>query len=174
MGCLMAFTIYEASIPPIIRALENLSRILDKAVAHTKAEDKSLDTLLEARLAPDMHPFPRQIQIASDVAKMGAARLAGVEPPSYPDEEKTFPELQQRIAKTIAYLKGFQPEQFEGAESRTVVLKFPGGEMSFSGRDYLNGFVLPNLYFHITTAYALLRHNGINIGKMDYLGPPPA
>jgi uncharacterized protein len=170
----MAFTIFEASIPPMIRALENLSRILDKAVAQTKAEDKSLDTLLEARLAPDMHPFPRQIQIASDVAKLGAARLAGQEAPSFPDEEKTFPELQQRIAKTISYLKGFRPDQFEGAESRTVVLKFPNGEMSFSGRDYVNGFVLPNLYFHITTAYALLRLNGITIGKMDYLGPPPA
>lgn len=170
----MAFTIYEASLPPTIRALENLSKILDKAVAQTKAEDKNLDTLLEARLAPDMHPFPRQIQITSDIAKMGAARLASVEPPSYPDEEKTFPELQQRIAKTIAYLKTFRPEQFEGAEARTVVLKFPNGEMSFSGRDYLTGFVLPNLYFHITTAYGLLRHKGIAIGKMDFLGPPPA
>jgi uncharacterized protein len=170
----MAFTVYEALIPPTIRALENLSAILDKAVAQTKSEDKSLDTLIEARLAPDMHPFPRQIQIASDIAKMGAARLAGVEPPSYPDEEKTFPELHQRIAKTIAYLKTFRPEQFEGAESRIVVLKFPNGEMSFSGRDYLTGFVFPNLYFHITTAYALLRSNGIAIGKMDYLGPPPA
>jgi hypothetical protein len=170
----MALTVYDVLIPPTIRALENLSAILDKAVAQTKSEDKNLDTLLEARLAPDMHPFPRQIQIASDVAKMGAARLAGVEPPSYPDEEKTFPELHQRLAKTIAYLKTFRPEQFEGAESRTVVLKFPNGEMSFSGRDYLTGFVFPNLYFHITTAYGLLRSNGIAIGKMDYLGPPPA
>jgi hypothetical protein len=170
----MAFTIYEASIPPMTRALENLSKILDKAVAQAKAEDKSIGELLEARLAPDMHPFPRQIQIASDIAKMGAARLAGVEPPSYPDEEKTFPELQQRIAKTVAYLKTFRPEQFDGAEARTVVLKFPGGEMSFSGRDYLTGFVLPNIYFHITTAYGLLRQKGIAIGKMDYLGPPPS
>lgn len=170
----MAFTIYEAAIPPMIRALDNLSKILEKAAAQTRAEDKNLDDLLEARLAPDMYPLPRQIQIASDVAKMGAARLAGVEPPSYPDEEKTFPELQQRIAKTISYLKTFRPEQFDGAESRTVVLKFPGGEMSFSGRDYLTGFVLPNIYFHITTAYGLLRQKGIAIGKMDYLGPPSA
>lgn len=168
----MAFTIYEAAIPPTIRALDNLSKILEKAAAQTRAEDKNLDDLLEARLAPDMYPLPRQIQIASDVAKIGAARLAGVEPPSYPDEEKTFPELQQRIAKTISYLKTFRPEQFDGAEARTVVLKFPGGEMSFSGRDYLTGFVLPNIYFHITTAYGLLRQKGIAIGKMDYLGPP--
>jgi hypothetical protein len=120
-----------------------------------------------------MHPFPRQIQIASDVAKIGAAKLAGDEPPSFPDEEKTFPELQQRIAKTLGYIRGFQPERFEGAEARTVVMKFPSGEMSFSGRDYLTGFVLPNFYFHISTAYGLLRHNGVAIGKMDYLGPPP-
>lgn len=170
----MAFTVFESSIPPMIRALENLSGILEKAVAQAKAEDKNLDELLEARLAPDMFPFPRQIQIASDVAKMGAAKLAGQEPPSYPDEEKTFPELQQRIAKTVAYLKTFRPEQFEGAEARRVVLKFPTGEMSFPGGEFLTGFVLPNIYFHVTTAYGLLRQKGISIGKMDYLGPPPA
>ena len=169
----MPFTVYDALIPPMVRGLENLSRILDKAVAQAKSEDKDLNLLLEARLAPDMYPFPRQVQIASDVAKMGAAKLAGVEPPSYPDEEKTFPELQQRIAKTLNYIRSFQPEQYEGAEARTVVLKFPGEEMSFSGRDYLTGFVLPNFYFHITTAYGLLRGKGIAIGKMDYLGPPP-
>jgi hypothetical protein len=111
--------------------------------------------------------------VVSDTAKGCAARLTGSEAPGYPDEEKTFPELQQRIAKTIAYLKTFRPEQFEGADARTVTLKFPNGAMSFSGRDYLTGFVLPNFYFHITAAYAILRNNGINIGKMDYLGPPP-
>jgi len=166
----MAFTIYEASIPPMIRSLENLSKILDKAVSQAKSEDKGLNALLEARLAPDMHPFARQIQIVSDSAKGCAARLAGIEPPSMPDTETTFPELQERIGKTIAFLKSINAEQLTGAEDRTVILKFPQGEMKFSGRDFLTGFALPNFYFHVTTAYGLLRHKGINIGKMDYLG----
>jgi len=166
----MAFTIYEASIPPMIRSLENLSKILDKAVSQAKSEDKGLNALLEARLAPDMHPFTRQIQIVSDSAKGCAARLAGIEPPSMPDTETTFPELQERIGKTIAFLKSINAERLTGAEDRTVILKFPQGEMKFSGRDFLTGFALPNFYFHVTTAYGLLRHKGINIGKMDYLG----
>ena len=166
----MAFTIYEASIPPMIRSLENLSKILDKAVSQAKSEDKGLNALLEARLAPDMHPFARQIQIVSDSAKGCAARLAGIEPPSMPDTETTFPELQERIGKTIAFLKSINAERLAGAEDRTVILKFPQGEMKFSGRDFLTGFALPNFYFHVTTAYGLLRHKGINIGKMDYLG----
>ncbi len=170
----MSFSIYEASIPPLIRGLENLSRILDKAVAQAKSEDRDLNALLEARLAPDMFALTRQVQVVSDTAKGCAARLAGDQPPSFPDEEKTFPDLQQRISKTVEYLKGFRSEQLEGSDTRTVVLKFPNGEMSFSGRDYLTGFVLPNFYFHVTAAYAILRHNGIAIGKMDYLGPPPA
>ena len=167
------FGIYEASIPPLIRGLENLSKILDKAVAQAKSEDRDLNSLLEGRLAPDMFPFTRQVQVVSDTAKGCGARLTGTEPPSYPDEEKTFPELQQRIAKTVAYLKTLRPEQFEGADVRTVTLKFPNSSLSFSGRDYLTNFVLPNFYFHMTAAYAILRHDGINIGKMDYLGPPP-
>jgi hypothetical protein len=166
----MAFSIYEASIPPMIRSMQNLSKILDKAVAQAKTEDKPLSTLLEARLAPDMHPFPRQIQILSDSAKGCAARLAGVEGPSMPDTETTFPELQTRLAKTIDYLKSIKPEQLAGAEDRQITLKFPNGEMKFSGRDYLTGFALPNFYFHVTTAYDLLRHKGITIGKMDFLG----
>jgi hypothetical protein len=169
----MPFTVYDAAIPPMIRGLENLSGIIDKAVGQANSEGKDLNTLLEARFAPDMHPFTRQIQIASDTAKGCAARLAGTEPPSFPDEEKTFPELKARIAKTVEYLKSFTPDQFEGAEARTVTLKFPNGEMRFSGRDFLTGFALPNFFFHLTTAYALLRHNGIAIGKMDFLGPPP-
>ena len=167
------FGIYEASIPPLIRGLENLSKILDKAVAQAKSEDRDLNSLLEGRLAPDMFPFTRQVQVVSDTAKGCGARLTGTEPPSYPDEEKTFPELQQRIAKTVAYLKTLRPEQFEGADVRTVTLKFPNSSLSFSGRDYLTNFVLPNFYFHMTAAYAILRHDGINVGKMDYLGPPP-
>jgi uncharacterized protein len=165
----MSFSIYDVSIPPMIRSLQALSKILDKAVAQAKEKNIALSTLLEARLAPDMHPFPRQIQIASDGAKGAAARLAGVEAPSFPDTETTFPELQERIAKTIAYLKGIEAGKVAGAEDRTIVMKFPQGEMNFSGRDFLTNFALPNFYFHVTTAYGLLRSKGIEIGKMDYL-----
>lgn len=166
----MAFTIYDACIPPMIRSLENLSKVLDKAVSQAKTEDRDLKDLLEARLAPDMYPFPRQIQIASDSAKGCAARLAGIEPPAMPDTETTFPELQARISKTVDFLKSVKREQLDGAEDRSITLKFPQGEMKFSGRDFLTGFALPNFYFHVTTAYDILRHKGINIGKMDFLG----
>ncbi|HEX4080426.1 MAG TPA: DUF1993 domain-containing protein [Rhizomicrobium sp.] len=166
----MSFSVYEASIPPMIHFFESLSKILHKAVHQAKERDMPLSELLEARLAPDMHPFPRQIQIASDVAKMAAARLAGLEPPSFPDTETTFPELQERIRKTIDFMKSVTPEKFEGAEDRTITLKFPQGEMTFPGRVFLNRFVLPNFYFHVATAYDLLRHKGIEIGKRDYLG----
>ena len=166
----MSYSIYEASIPVMTRALTNLSKVNDKAVAQAKKDDIALATLLAARLAPDMHPFPYQIQAASDAAKGAAARLAGIEAPAMPDTETTFPELQQRLAKTIAFLGTIKPEQLAGAEDRTIVMKFPQGEMKFTGRDYLAGFALPNLFFHVTTAYALLRHRGIAIGKMDFLG----
>lgn len=166
----MAFTIYDATIPTMIRALSSLSKIMDKAVAQAKSEDKPLSTLLEARLAPDMHPFPNQIQIASDAAKGAAARLAGITAPAMPDTETTFPELQQRLAKTIDFLKSIKPEQLAGAEDKTITLKFPQGEMSFSGKDFATQFALPNFFFHVTTAYGLLRHKGITIGKMDFLG----
>ena len=166
----MSFTLYEATIPPMIHFFGSLSKILDKAVQQAKERDMPLSELLEARLAPDMHPFPRQIQIASDIAKLGAARLTGVELPSFPDTESTFPELQERIRKTVDFLKSVPEEKFEGAEDRTVTLKFPSGEMNFPGRVFVNNFVLPNFYFHVTTAYDLLRHKGITIGKMDYMG----
>jgi uncharacterized protein len=166
----MPFTIYDASIPPMTRSLENLAKIMDKAVAQAKAEDKPLSSLLEARLAPDMHPFPFQIQSASDAAKGCAARLAGIDAPSMPDTETTFPELQQRVARTIAFLKSVSASKVAGAEDREIVMKFPQGEMKFTGRDYLTGFALPNFLFHVTTAYDLLRHKGITIGKMDFLG----
>jgi hypothetical protein len=166
----MSFSVYEASIPPMIHFFESLSKILDKAVQQAKERDMPLSELLEARLAPDMFPFPRQIQIASDVAKLAAARLAGLEPPSLPDTETTFPELQERIRKTIEYMKSVAPEKYEGAEDRTITLKFPQGDMTFPGRVFLSNFVLPNFYFHVTTTYDLLRHKGIEIGKRDYLG----
>jgi hypothetical protein len=166
----MSFTVYDAAIPTMIRALSGLSKILDKAVAQAKAQDIPLESLLDARLAPDMIPFKGQIQLASDAAKGGASRLANATAPSMPDTETTFPELHARLTKTIAYLESFDPKAFDGAESREIVMKFPSGEMKFTGRDFLAGFALPNFFFHITTAYALLRHKGITIGKMDFLG----
>ena len=166
----MSFSVYEACIPSMIGFFENLSKILDKAVAQAKSRDIPLSDLLEARLAPDMHPFPRQIQIASDVAKLAAARLAGLEAPSFPDTETTFPELQARIAKTIDFLKSVPREKFEGSEDRTITLKFPNGEFNFVGREFVTNFALSNFFFHVTTAYDILRHKGIEIGKRDYLG----
>ncbi|HEX3431807.1 MAG TPA: DUF1993 domain-containing protein [Rhizomicrobium sp.] len=168
----MSYTVYEACIPSMVHFLENLSKILDKAVTQANARNVPLSEFLEARLAPDMFPFPRQIQIASDIAKLAAARLAGLEPPSFPDTETTFPELQARIAKTIDYLKSVPRDKFEGAEDRTITLKFPQGEINFVGRDFVTNFVLSNFFFHVTTAYDILRHKGIEIGKMDYLGGP--
>jgi hypothetical protein len=166
----MAFTIYDASVPVMIRALSGLSKILDKAVTQAKADDIPLQALLDARLAPDMYTLTQQVQSASDAAKGPAARLSGGTPPSMPDTETTFPELQARIAKTIEYLKSVDAKKVEGAESREIVMKFPSGEMKFSGTDFLQGFALPNFFFHISMAYALLRHKGIHIGKMDFLG----
>jgi hypothetical protein len=166
----MSYTIYDASVPVMIRALTNLSNILDKAVAQATKDGTPLSTLLDARLAPDMRQLPFQIQSASDAAKGCAARLAGIDAPSMPDTETTFPELKARIAKTIDFLNSADASKFAGAEDRSIVLKFPQGEMKFTGRDFLAGFALPNFFFHVTTAYALLRHEGINIGKMDFLG----
>lgn len=162
----MSFSIHQASAPVFIRALTNLSTMMDKALAEGGDEA----TLLAARLAPDMHPFPRQIQMASDSAKGAIARLAGVEVPSMPDTETTFAELKARIAATVAFIQGVDAAGFDGAEDREIVLKFPQGEMTFTGGDYLTGFALPNFYFHLTIAYALLRASGAPIGKMDFLG----
>ena len=166
----MSFSVYDASIPPMIRMLENLSKLLDKAVKQAEERKLPLSELLEARLAPDMHPLPRQIQITSDAAKGTAARLAGMETPSFPDTETTFPELQSRISRTVDFLKSVAPEKLQGADDRTVTVKFPQGEMSFTGKEFLTNLALPNFYFHVTTAYGLLRHKGIEIGKRDYLG----
>jgi hypothetical protein len=166
----MAFTIYDASITPMIRMLENLSKILDKAVAQAKQKDIPAGDLIDGKLAADMRPLTFQIQSASDTSKGCAARLAGITAPSMPDTETTFAELQARISKTVDFLKSVTREQVAGAEDREVVLKFPQGEMKFTGRDYVTGFALPNFFFHVTTAYAILRHKGIEIGKMDFLG----
>ncbi len=168
----MSLSMYEASIPLFVRALNNLSAILDKAVANAEARKIDPSVFIQGRLAPDMHPLPRQVQIATDGVKGAAARLAGIEVPSFPDTETTFPELKERIAKTVAFLQGLNAEMIDGSEDRTITLKFPGNELSFTGKAFLLGFALPNLYFHVTAAYAILRHNGVDVGKMDYLGRP--
>lgn len=165
----MAFSLYDASIPVFVNSLRNLSALLDKAEAHATASGVALQTYLDARLAPDMHPLTRQIQIASDGAKGGAARLAQVEAPSFPDVETTWAELKERIAKTIDFLQSIKPEQIAGGEGRTVELPLPGGAMKFTGADFLTRFALPNFMFHVVTAYALLRSQGAPLGKMDYL-----
>ena len=161
---------YQASVPNFIRQLSALSAILDKALDHVNSQGLDPSVLTTSRLAADMLPFTNQIYIATDTAKGCAARLAGVEIPAFPDTETTLPELKARIAKTIDFLGSLKAEQFEGSESRTVVLKLRSGELSFSGQDYLLGFALPNFYFHVVTAYDLLRHQGVPIGKNDYLG----
>jgi hypothetical protein len=162
---------YQASIPVMIRMLGNLKRILKKAERYAAAKKIDPSVLLSARLAPDMFPLTRQIQIASDNAKGCAARLAGRKPPVFKDVEKNFPQLYQRIDRTVAFLKKANKRAIANSENREVVLKFPSMTVKFNGLDYLNHFVLPNFYFHVTTAYAILRHNGVAIGKRDYLGP---
>ena len=168
----MALSMYEVSVPVFIRSLRNLSAILDKGVSHAKAEGTDPAELVQTRLFPDMEPLSAQVQRASDAAKGCVARLAGIEVPSFPDNETTFADLKARIDKTIAFLQEVRPEQFEGSETRTVELKLRVGPLTFDGKSYLLGFVLPNFYFHVTTAYDILRHKGVQIGKMDYLGRP--
>lgn len=165
----MSLSLYEASIPVYIRTLKNLDSFLDKAVAHAKATGTDLSTYTDARLIEDMHPLPRQIHLASDAAKGGAARLAGIEAPAMPDVEVTFPDLKARIAKTIAFLETITPEQVDGDDERNIELKFPNRVMNFTAKAFLLTFSMPNFMFHVTTAYALLRSKGVPIGKMDFL-----
>ena len=166
----MSLSMYQASIPVLQRALRNLAAIIDKAQAH--AADKKIDeaAFIQARLFPDMFPFARQVMIATDMAKGCAARLAGQEPPKYEDNETTFAELKARIDKTVAFLDGFSADQIDGSEEKVITLPSRNGTRTFSGQTYLLGFVLPNVYFHVTTAYNLLRHGGVEIGKQDFIG----
>lgn len=166
----MSLTMYQASIPVFVRMLGNLSAILDKAAAHAEAKKIDPAIFVNARLAPDMYPFSRQVQIATDIVKGCAARLAGIEVPRYEDNETTFAELQARIAKTKAFLQSVSASQIDGSDDRKIELKFGSRELSFLGQAYLLDFVLPNFHFHLTTAYAILRHNGVEIGKKDYTG----
>ena len=152
------------------RFLKNLRKILEKARDHAAAHKIDEAAILGARLFPDMFPMSRQVQIASDSAKGAVARLAGMEIPSFPDVEKTFDELMARVDKTLAFIDAVPPRAFAGAAERQIVLSFPSFRREFNGADYLRTWALPNFYFHITTAYALLRSNGVPVGKMDYLG----
>lgn len=168
----MSLSMYDASLAQFIRMLGNLSAILNKAEAYAAERKIEPSVLLNARLAPDMLPLISQVQIASDSVKGCAARLAGIDIPSYADNESSFAELQARIAKTQAFLGSVTAVQLEGSEGKSITLNFPGLELQFTGQEYLLHFVLPNVYFHLTTAYAILRHNGLAIGKMDFLGRP--
>ncbi len=169
----MAPLMYQSSAAVFSHHLKNFSAILKTAAKDAKARGIEPAVLLNARLAPDMFPLVRQVQIATDNAKGCSARLAGVESPVYPDEESTFEELEARIKRVQGFIKGLRPADFEGSESREVELKLPFGTLRFTGADYLNGWALPNFYFHYSCAYAILRHNGLGLGKRDFLGMVP-
>jgi hypothetical protein len=161
----------DASLPVILQYLENLSAILDKAASYCEARKIDPAVLLNCRLFPDMFPLVRQVQIVTDNAKGMTARLAGIDVPSYADTETTFPELKARLAKTIAFVSGVAPEQINGSEDRAISFKAGPTERHFTGQRYLTHYALPNFFFHLMTAYAILRSNGLDIGKKDFLGP---
>jgi hypothetical protein len=166
----MAISLYDFSIPALIRGLTNMSALLDKAAAHATTKKFDSIALAQSRLFPDMHPLSRQVQIACDTAKGAAGRLAGIDAPKHEDTETTLPELKARIAKTIDFLKTITPAQVAGDENRSIELKFPNGTWKFTAIKYLNDFVLPNFYFHSSMVYALLRKGGVEVGKADFLG----
>jgi uncharacterized protein len=168
----MNISMYQASAPRFVNMLKNLSAILDKAQAHVEAKKLDPAALLNYRLFPDMFPMTRQVQIACDAAKGAVARLAGVEIPKHEDTEQTIAELKDRIAKTLDFIGGIKPAQIDGSEGKEIVLKLRGKEVKFGGMQYLLGFAHPNFYFHVTTAYVILRRNGVDLGKGDYIGNP--
>ena len=168
----MSKLVHELAIAPLLRSLKNFDAIISKAEAYVEA-DTGIDeeTLVNARLYPNMRGLVFQVRVATDTAKGAAARLAGVELPSWADDEETFADIHARIGKAIDFLSGFEPAQFKGAESRAIHLKIGPYEFDFTGSSYVANFVMPNFYVHVTTAYNILRHNGVVIGKRDYLGP---
>jgi hypothetical protein len=168
----MSLTMFQAAVPPLARSLGNLAGILRKGAAHAEARGIEPGVLLQARLYPDMFPLVRQVQIATDIARRGVARLAGSEAPAMEDNETGFDELVARIEKTLAYLDTLNPEQIDGSETRSIELPMRSETLHFDGQTFLLLFVLPNVYFHVTTAYAILRHNGVELGKRDFLGEP--
>ena len=166
----MTISMYQASVPLFVRMLTNLRTILQKAAAHAQAKKIDESVLLQARLYPDMFALVQQVQIASDFARGTAARLAGKEPPSYEDSEKSVAELVSRIDRTLDYLRTVKASEIDGSEGREIVRPIRGQPKKFTGINYLIQFALPNFFFHTTTAYAILRHNGIEIGKTDFIG----
>ena len=169
----MTFSMYQVAVPPFLQTLGALSAVLAKAEAHAGAKKFDPALLLASRLAPDMFPMSRQVQIACDFAKSTVARLAGVAVASFADEEKCLADLRARIDKTLDYVRSFKPSQIDGSEERDVTITLAGKPVTFKGQPYLVHFVLPNFYFHATVAYAILRHNGVELGKRDFLGSVP-
>src|SRR5438270_10260256 len=168
----MPISMYQASAPRFANILRNLSTIIEKAEAHCAARKIEPTALTSYRLFPDMFPFTRQVQIASDTAKGAVARLAGVDIPKYEDTEQTFPELKARIAKTVDFVESVSAAKIDGSEDKEIVLQLRSGERRFNGMQYLFCLAYPNLYFHVTTAYNILRHNGVEVGKADFIGKP--
>jgi hypothetical protein len=166
----MSLSMYQVSVPPFLQMLNSLSAILEKAEAHALSRKIEPSVLLNTRLTPDMFPLVRQVQLVTDFAKGAAGRLAGVELPKYDDTETSFAELKARIAKTADFLHSLKPAQIDGSETREITIPIGGQPYKFTGQNYLIKFALPNFYFHHTTAYAILRQCGVDIGKRDYLG----
>lgn len=166
----MSLSMYQASVPLFVRALTNLHHVLKLGEKHAKEKSVEGSVMLHTRLIPDMLPLVKQVQIATDMAKNGAARLAGVDPLKFEDNETSFEELYSRIDRAIDYIKSFKPEQIDGSETRAITLKTRNGEEHFEGEAYLLHFVIPNLFFHCTTAYAILRVSGASLGKKDFIG----
>ena len=167
----MTLSMHRASVPMFLRGLNVALALIDKAEAHAREAGIDPDSLAEARLAPDMMPFSSQIHRVTDASKLAVERLTGAASPRFDDTEKTLDELRQRLRTTIAYLEGVPPEAFEEAQDKTIKLSFGTFQPTFTGEDYLLGFALPNFYFHVTAAYAILRNQGVAVGKTDYLGP---
>ncbi|MEL6162836.1 MAG: DUF1993 domain-containing protein [Cyanobacteria bacterium J06628_3] len=168
----MTISMYQASVPVLIRSLNNLAAILEKGAAHAEAKNIDPSVLINSRLYPDMFPLTKQVQIASDIARRGAARLADSEAPSIEDNETTFSELIARLQKTTSYLETLTPDVIDGSEEKSITLPVGKDTMTFTGMPFLLYFVLPNVYFHVTTAYDILRHCGVELGKIDFLGKP--
>jgi uncharacterized protein len=168
----MSISMYQVAVPVFLRALNNLHHVLKLGETHAKAKSVEDSVMLNTRLIPDMLPLVKQVQIATDMAKNAIARLAGVDPLKFEDNETSFDELYNRIERATDYIKSFKPEQIDGSETRAIHLKMRKGDVNFEGQAYLLHFVLPNLFFHCTTAYDILRSTGVNIGKEDFLGKP--
>ena len=169
---LMTISMYQVAIPSLVRSLNNLVAILEKGAAHAEAKKIDPSVLIATRLYPDMLPLIRQVHIGSDIARRGVARLAGVEAPAVEDNETTFTELCDRLRSAIVYIESFTPEQIDGSEEKVITLTVGKETLTFSGQAYLLFFILPNVYFHVTTAYDILRHCGVELGKRDFLGAP--